>query len=162
MVPGLEARGLVAPRMTSIGNIQTCPLLAQKGEHRGRWHTTASLDCVTTLPNHCADRSAQHVYQSCVSYLVPCILHFGVSYHVESRRTCNETLEERLVGQIFVVLLEVLFGRSHELDCGKLVAANCVNVDILSVDAACTTDHLPTLLETRDDVANESTLYTRV
>lgn len=92
---------------------------------------------------------------------MPRILHSGVSYYVEGSHTCDETLEERLVGQIFIVLLEVLFRRSHELDCGKLVAANCVNLDILSVDADCTTDHLPTLLETGDDVANESTLYAR-
>lgn len=89
---------------------------------------------------------------------MPRILHFGISCHVKSRRTCDETLEERLVGQIFVVLLEVLFGRSNELDGCKFVTAGCISLHILSIDKGRTMDHLPTLLKARDDVANESTL----
>lgn len=92
---------------------------------------------------------------------MPRIPHFGVSYHVKSRRTCDETLEERLVGQIFVMLLEVLFGRSNELDGCKLVTAGCVSLHILSIDKGRTMDHLPTLLKARDDVANKSTLDTK-
>ena len=75
------------------------------------------------------------------------------------RRTCDEALEERLVGQIFIVLLEVLLGRSDQLDCCKLVTARCVSPNVLLINTDCTMDHLPTLLKARDDVADESTLY---
>jgi len=37
-------------------------------------------------------------------------------------RTGNETLEEGLLGQVLVVLLEVLLGGGHELDCYELEA----------------------------------------
>ena len=49
-----------------------------------------------------------------------------------SRRTCDEALEERLVGEIFIVLLEVLFRRRDELDCCKLVTGNRVSLDHVS------------------------------
>ena len=35
--------------------------------------------------------------------------------------TSDETLEERLIGEVFVMLLEVLLGGSDELDGSKLV-----------------------------------------
>lgn len=38
--------------------------------------------------------------------------------------TANETLEERLVLEVFVVLLEMLLGRGHELDSDELIPAN--------------------------------------
>jgi hypothetical protein len=52
-------------------------------------------------------------------------------------RTGDETLEERLVLQVLVVLLKVLLSGSDELDGGELVA---------------------TLLEAADDLADEATL----
>jgi hypothetical protein len=39
-----------------------------------------------------------------------------------SRRTGNETLEERLLGEVGVVLLEVLLGGGDELDGDELEA----------------------------------------
>ena len=51
--------------------------------------------------------------------------------------TCDETLEERLVGEVFVVLLKVLLGWGDHLDSNHLVAS---------------------LLEALDDVANQATL----
>jgi hypothetical protein len=41
--------------------------------------------------------------------------------------TCDETLEEWLLGEIFVVLFEMLFGWRYELDSSKLEAAGHVN-----------------------------------
>lgn len=71
-------------------------------------------------------------------------------------RTGHKALEERLVAQVGVVLLEVLLGRSHELDGDELEAerlsaltAQSVGLDRVAV---------PTLLETADDLANEATL----
>ena len=53
------------------------------------------------------------------------------------RRTGDETLEERLVRQILVVLLKVLLGRRDHLESNELVAA---------------------LLESLDDIANQAAL----
>jgi hypothetical protein len=71
----------------------------------------AGLDGVTALPDHGADGAAAHVG--------------------------NESREEGLLGEVFVVLLEVLLGGRGELDGGKLEA---------------------TALEARDDGADEAAL----
>ena len=71
----------------------------------------ASLDGVTALPDHGADGAAAHVG--------------------------NEPREEGLLGEVGVVLLEVLLGGSDELDGGKLEA---------------------TVLEAGDDGADEAAL----
>ena len=61
---------------------------------------------------------------------------FG-SNGLSTGHTGDETLEEGLVRQVFIVLFEVLFGRSAELHGGKLVSA---------------------LLKARNNVSDESTL----
>lgn len=68
---------------------------------------------VTTFPNHGNDWTAEHV--------------------------CDEAFEEWLVGQIFVVLLEVFLGGRNHLQGNELVSS---------------------LLEAADDVADESALDT--
>lgn len=54
MVPGEEARGLVAPRMAS-DVISSCIIVKDVK------HTAASLDGVTALPDHGADGARVHV-----------------------------------------------------------------------------------------------------
>ena len=61
MVPGWEARGLVAPRRTAKLLVVVYPKEAFP-------HTTSGLDGITSLPNHGADWSAVHVY--CVSDVI--------------------------------------------------------------------------------------------
>jgi hypothetical protein len=60
-----------------------------------------------------------------------------IPWSIRSTLTCDKALEERLVGEILVVLLEVLLGGGHHLQGNELVA---------------------TLLETLDDVADKATL----
>jgi hypothetical protein len=45
---------------------------------------------------------------------------------IDSARTGHETLEERLLSEVRVVLLEVLLGGGDELDGDKLVAVRTV------------------------------------
>jgi hypothetical protein len=54
MVPGEEARGLVAPRMA--GNVISNCIIVEAVKH-----TTASLDGITALPDHGADGARVHV-----------------------------------------------------------------------------------------------------
>ncbi len=56
IVPGAEARGLVAPRRTrkAVSGVTQQEVRQE--------HTTASLDGITTFPDHGADWSATHVY----------------------------------------------------------------------------------------------------
>lgn len=54
-----------------------------------------------------------------------------------SNLTCDKALEEWLVGQIFVVRLEMFFGRRDHLQSNKLVSS---------------------LLEPADDITNQATL----
>jgi len=72
---------------------------------------TTSLDGITAFPDHGTDGSATHIL--------------------------DESREERLAGEILVVLLKVLLARSHQLDGSELVA---------------------TVLESSDNRADESTL----
>lgn len=70
-------------------------------------------------------------------------------------RTSDQPFEERLVAQVSVVLLEVLFGRSDELDGGKLVA------DIMLTLVAIVNLRprpIPSPLKAADDFADESAL----
>jgi hypothetical protein len=53
------------------------------------------------------------------------------------------------------VLLEVLLGGSDELDGDKLVAMRCVRHAVIPQGSS----FIPSLLESADDVANESTLW---
>ena len=62
MVPGWEARGLVAPRRTGEKALVIVPKRSEC------IHTTSGLDGITTFPNHGADWSAVHVY--CVSDVI--------------------------------------------------------------------------------------------
>jgi hypothetical protein len=71
----------------------------------------SSLDGITALPDHGADGAAAHVG--------------------------NQSREEGLLGEVLVMLLEVLLGGRGELDGGKLEA---------------------TALEARDDGADEAAL----
>lgn len=75
MVPGAEARGLVAPRMAKNARVSntdasnfTCP--TKEGPTETREHkvdrrgvrTATSLDGITALPDHGDDGAAEHVY----------------------------------------------------------------------------------------------------
>jgi len=77
----------------------------------GTEDSTASLDDVAAFPDHGDDRSRRHV--------------------------ANETGEEWLCLQIFIMLLEMLLGGGDDFDSGELEAL---------------------LLEAGDDVSNEATL----
>jgi len=65
--------------------------------------SAASLDSITTFPHHCADGPAQHVG--------------------------DEAIEEWFIGQISVMLLQVLLGWGHELDGSKLIPAVLKSAD---------------------------------
>jgi hypothetical protein len=61
MVPGAEARGLVAPRraVCIVSRIRGWGAKWRRMEEEE--HTTASLHGITTFPDHGADWSAAHV-----------------------------------------------------------------------------------------------------
>lgn len=83
-----------------------------RGERVGSTkHNSASLDGVKTLPDHADNRTGHHVL--------------------------DEAREEGLRGEVRVVLLEVLLGRSVELEGNELEAS---------------------LLESADDLADEASL----
>lgn len=157
MVPGLEASGFVAPRMTIIMKHQYCLLLARELDMKvgdiPRPVLTASRPSQTIAQIGPLNMSTIIVSASLTVCNLQCVVICGW------RRTCDEALEKRLVGQIFIVLLEVLLGGSDELDCSKLVPVNRISLEIHSIDTDCTMDHLPTLLKARDDIADKSTLY---
>jgi hypothetical protein len=56
----------------------------------GSTHTAAGLAGITTLPDHGDDGAAEHV----------CFCQFVLHARFLTIRTCDETLEERLVGQV--------------------------------------------------------------
>lgn len=72
-------------------------------------------------------------------------------------RTGNEALVEWLVGQVLVVLLEMLFRGADKLNGCELVSAFQISHECLPYWASEPID-IPTLLESGDDVPNESTL----
>lgn len=67
MVPGADARGLVAPRRAVRGNAVSdmqlrLTLIVER--------TTTSFNCITTFPDHGADGTAQHVcFDSTISMI---------------------------------------------------------------------------------------------
>jgi hypothetical protein len=68
--------------------------------------------------------------------------------------TCDETLEERLRGEIFVVLLKVfLRGRDHLQ--GYQFVSSPLSYDRLSLGAGCS----PSLLKSGHDVSNKTALF---
>lgn len=69
--------------------------------------------------------------------------------------TGDEALEERLRGQVGVVLLEVLGGGSDELDGHKLETGGPSAIGYLEQPLL---QDLPSLLEAGDDLTDESTL----
>lgn len=110
----LDGVGTVADVAADIDGVVTTD--GARGGGKGVGGTedgAASLDGITALPDHGADGARVHVL--------------------------NQTLEERLLGEVRVVVLEVLLAGSDELDGSKLEAA---------------------ALEARDDGSNEATLDT--
>ena len=71
--------------------------------------------------------------------------------------TGDETLEERLVAEIGIMLLEVLLGGSHELDGDELVATMHQCPVVSSND--CRSSSSPSALKTLDDLADKATLH---
>ncbi len=59
MVPGADARGLVAPRRAIEVNM--CLPKVNATKHAGAEHTTPGFDGITAFPDHGADGAAQHV-----------------------------------------------------------------------------------------------------
>lgn len=150
----LDAVGAVADVAADVDGVVTTDG-ARGGCKRvgGTEDGTASLDGVTALPDHGADRARVHVG--------------------------NEAGEERLVGQVGVVLLEVLLARGGELDGGKLVAigitsaSTLVGIEVYQLASFCSevlrrsksgveegqsSGNVPTVLEARDDGANKAAL----
>lgn len=71
------------------------------------------------------------------------------------QRTSDEALEERLVAQVGIVLLEMLFGRGNELDGGKLVTGSTSTYfAIVNLRPKC----IPSPLKAADNFADEATL----
>ena len=68
--------------------------------------------------------------------------------------TGNQAFEEGLLGQVLIVLLEVLLGRRHQLDGSELVAM------VLSahLNTGAPGANRPSLLESLDDITDETTL----
>jgi hypothetical protein len=108
---------------------------------------TAGLDGITTFPDHGANWAGGHVCS-------------GSSVNTrksrwKEERTRNETGEERLLGQVLVVLLEVLLRGGDELDSDELEAVSC---QFTIFTLTLTMSNIPAVLEARDDWADESTL----
>jgi len=53
--------------------------------------------------------------------------HIAVTIDQKDCLTCDETLEEWFLGEVFVVFLEMLLGWGYELDSSKLVAVGHVS-----------------------------------
>jgi len=108
----LDAVGTMADVASNIDGVVTTDGTWGRGERVGGTEKdTAGLDSITTFPDHGADGSASHIL--------------------------DESREERLLGEILIMLLEVVLASSGQLDGGELEA---------------------TSLEAGDDRANESTL----
>lgn len=103
--------------MTYNGKVATDRAWRRGERVGGTEQLTADLDDLATFPHHGADRTAAHVYTRVSATVLQ-------SNRALARRTSDETLEERLVAQVLVVLLEVLLGWSGELDGGELVAVS--------------------------------------
>jgi len=109
-----DAVGTVADVTANINGIVTTDGARGRGERVGGTEdSAASLDGITAFPDHGGDGAAQHVG--------------------------NKAGEERFLGKVGIVLLEVLTRRRDQLDSDKLEA---------------------TLLETRDDGSDEAALDT--
>lgn len=76
---------------------------------------------------------------------------------VVERLTGNETGEERLLGEVGIVLLEELTRRRDQLQSGELEAIDYRMVSII-LNTAYQWCNSPTGLEARDDGSNEATL----
>jgi hypothetical protein len=116
MVPGAESRGFVAPRR-AVSQSATASLNGKEPLWVEAEHTTSGFDGITTLPDHGANWAAQHVYTIVSHVFLSQILGFPWP-------TGDEALVERFLGEIFVVLLHVLFRWGDELQGNELVAAN--------------------------------------
>lgn len=81
--------------------------------------------------------------------------HFAVVIDRKDCLTCYETLEEWFFGEVFIVFLEMLLGRGYQLDSGKLVA---MGLSGKMRTAGLGTSFVPSLLEPRNDITDESTL----
>lgn len=99
----LDAVGTVADVTADIDGVVATDGARGGGKRVGGTEDgTASLDGITAFPDHSADRARVHV--------------------------TDEAGEERLVGQVGVVLLEVLLAWRAELDGCKLVAVGIGSV----------------------------------
>jgi hypothetical protein len=96
---------------------------------------TASLDDFTTFPNHGSDWTRGHV--CFVKKRRVLAIHMSRVRRKRKRRTADETWEEWLCLQVFIVLLQVSLAGRDDLDGDELEA---------------------TLLEAGDNVTNETTL----
>lgn len=143
MVPGAEARGLVAPRRAGKGGCQSLHT------HRDRrWLTAAGLDGITALPDHGDDGAAVHVYWS--------------SQHRSGAtrggcRTLDEASEEGLVLEVGICTRVSMVGRSVSKDMDRTVGLEVLLAGGGELDGG---ELVPTLLEAGDDGANESALDT--
>lgn len=143
MVPGAEARGLVAPRRAGNRGCQSLH------KHRDRSRlTAASLDGITALPDHGDDGAAVHVYWS--------------SQHRSGStrggcRTLDEASEEGLVLEVGICTRVSIFGRSVSKDMDRTVGLEVLLAGGGELDGS---KLVPTLLEAGDDGANESALDT--
>ena len=108
MVPGAEARGLVAPRRAER-NISRQFIASRDVEL-----TAASLDGVTALPDHSADGARGHVCPPSLVSIFP--------WACGGKHTLNQTGEEGLASKVGVVLLEVSLARGDKLDGNELEA----------------------------------------
>ena len=95
---------VVAPNCTGRG-------LQRVGSAEER---TACLDSFTTLPDHGHDWTAKHI---CDHSLAVYLVEHGTF----RGRTGDKTLVERLVREILVMLLQVLFRRSDHFQRSELV-----------------------------------------
>jgi hypothetical protein len=94
----LDAVGTVADVAANIdGKVTTDGARGRGKRVGGTKEDTASLDGITSLPNHGGDRAAQHVL--------------------------NQAGEERLLLEVGVVSLEVLLARANKLEGYQLVAS---------------------------------------
>jgi hypothetical protein len=92
----------------------------------------ASLDGVTAFPDHGADGAGCHICGLCMSVLVDGGGGRGGDGKrgLWERRTGDETGEEGLLVQVFVVLLEVLLGGCDELETDELEAVVVLSANL--------------------------------
>jgi len=126
MVPGAEARGLVAPRRAGEKVVRGMRLV------KAGKLTSAGLDSITTFPNHSADWSGTHVCYTLDVYVVRegiGVLHLmspGKNGLVERSSSGSQisSVPNSPAFRVLTVLLEVLFAGGHELDSSELVSAD--------------------------------------